>query len=40
VERAAVEFLQGRLSPALGVFVEEPQTIFASARGDGPYTDP
>jgi hypothetical protein len=40
VEQAAVEFLQGRLSPALRVSVEEPHTIFASFRGDGPYTDP
>lgn len=36
VEHAAVEFLRGRLPPVLRVTVEEPQTLFASIRGDGP----
>lgn len=36
VEQAAVAFLQRRLAPALRVTVEEPQTLFASVRGDGP----
>lgn len=36
VECAAVEFLQRRLAPAVRVTVEEPQTLFASIRGDGP----
>ena len=36
VERSAVEFLQRRLPPMVRVSVEEPQTLFASIRGDGP----
>lgn len=36
VECAAVAFLQHHLPPAMRVTVEEPQTLFAAIRGDGP----
>ncbi len=36
LERGAIEFVQRGLPPALRVTVEEPQTAFASIRGDGP----
>jgi hypothetical protein len=36
LERGAIEFVQRGLPPTLRVTVEEPQTAFASIRGDGP----
>lgn len=40
IECVAIEFLQRRLPPSLRVTVEEPQTLFASIRGDGPEPSP
>lgn len=36
LESGAVEFLRRSLPPALCLTVEEPQTAFATVRGDGP----
>lgn len=36
VESAAAQFLLAHLPPPIQVAIEEPQTLFASVRGDGP----